>query len=129
MAEKRTRARPKGHQSLPAELIGIIFDGPIGQTINDKLRQIMGLPKPDTSAKMRTEAKGAAEKIKSKMDENSPYKVLGVDPGAEEQVVKAAYKAKAKLFHPDPPGGGSNRKMAEINQAYERILKAKGWKR
>lgn len=88
----------------------------------------MGLPRPDI-AKIRTEAKGTTEKIKSTMGEN-PYKVLGVDPTAEEAVVKAAYKAKARLYHPDPPrAGGSTRKMVEINQAYDRILKERNWKR
>lgn len=103
------------------------MNSPLGQSLNDKLRQIMGLPKPDSSGKIRTEAKGTAEKIREKM--NSPYKVLGVDPDAEEQVVKAAYKAKAKLFHPDYGGASSSKKMAEINQAYDRILKERGWKR
>lgn len=128
MADKRTRARAKGHQSLPAELIDIFLNSPVGQTLDDKVRQVIGLPSREPSAKIRADAKGTAEKIKSKMNENSPYKVLGVDPDAEEQVVKAAYKAKAKLFHPDH-GASSSRKMAEINQAYERILKERGWKR
>lgn len=88
----------------------------------------MGLPRPDI-AKIRAEAKGTTEKIKHDVGEN-PYKVLGVDPDAEETVVKAAYKAKARLYHPDPPGAGhSNKKMAEINQAYDRILKERNWKR
>lgn len=62
------------------------------------------------------------------MEKDDPYKVLGVDRGAEEPVVKAAYKAKAKLFHPDRPGGSKD-KMQDINEALEKICAEKGWKK
>jgi curved DNA-binding protein CbpA len=49
-----------------------------------------------------------------------PYKVLQVDPEADEEVIKAAYKHLARKFHPDvSPDPESVEKMVRINQAWE----------
>ena len=45
------------------------------------------------------------------------YGILGVNPGAETEVVRAAYTALARKYHPDT--GGSAQRMKEINEAYE----------
>lgn len=52
------------------------------------------------------------------------YKVLGVDRNADQAEIKKAYRAKTKEFHPDKYRGEMSaeeveRKMAEINEAYE----------
>lgn len=44
------------------------------------------------------------------------YKVLGVDPEADIEVIKAAYRAKAAARHPDR--GGSHRQMLLVNEAW-----------
>ncbi len=46
----------------------------------------------------------------------NPYDVLGLDPGADDEQVKAAYKEKAKRYVDDPE------KMREIDQAYDTIV-------
>lgn len=89
-------------------------------------RRQLGLPPITAKEKMAAEGKASAEGIKERMAQDS-YKVLGVDKEAEEQVVKAAYRAKARLFHPDKPGG-SNEKMTKINEAYHKVCAEKGWK-
>jgi curved DNA-binding protein CbpA len=49
-----------------------------------------------------------------------PYKVLQVDPEAEEEVIKAAYKRLARKYHPDLSlDPGSVERMVRINQAWE----------
>lgn len=48
-----------------------------------------------------------------------PHATLFVTPNAPIEVVRAAYKALAKLHHPD--FGGSQERMIAINQAYEAI--------
>jgi len=48
-----------------------------------------------------------------------PYAVLGVPPGAGERELARAYRRLAKRWHPDRAGAEAQRRMAEINQAYE----------
>jgi len=45
------------------------------------------------------------------------YAILGVNPAAEPEVIKAAYNALAKKHHPD--AGGNAERMKSINEAYE----------
>jgi|GEM_PF-1073021 len=49
------------------------------------------------------------------------YALLGVAPTAEPDVIRAAYRALAKRYHPDHNTGqwpGSGEHMAELNAAY-----------
>jgi curved DNA-binding protein CbpA len=46
-----------------------------------------------------------------------PYKVLQIDPDAEPEVVRAAYRALALKYHPDVATGSQDR-MAALNQAW-----------
>ena len=45
------------------------------------------------------------------------YRVLQVDPSAEQVVIQAAYRALARRFHPDGDQPDLHR-MAELNRAY-----------
>ncbi|MEM6851734.1 MAG: DnaJ C-terminal domain-containing protein [Pseudomonadota bacterium] len=47
-----------------------------------------------------------------------PYSVLQVEPGADFEAVKTAYRALAKDAHPDAPGGDVDR-FLELRQAYD----------
>ena len=53
----------------------------------------------------------------------SPYEVLGVSPGASKEEVTKAYRRLAKKYHPDlnPGDKSAEKKMSEINAAYEEI--------
>ena len=64
-----------------------------------------------------------------------PYRVLGLEPGASDDEVKAAYRKLALKHHPDRVAtlGEDVRRAAEekfqqINNAKERIYKARGMK-
>jgi curved DNA-binding protein CbpA len=46
-----------------------------------------------------------------------PYKVLQVDPTAEPEVIRAAYRALALKYHPDVSTGSQDR-MAALNHAW-----------
>ena len=49
-----------------------------------------------------------------------PHAILGVPEGVDERELTAAYRAQAKLWHPDRGGGEeAARRMAEINAAYD----------
>lgn len=55
------------------------------------------------------------------------YKTLGLNPNAEACVIKAAYRALSKIYHPDKFDGDeeeAHSKMAKINEAYD-VLKDK----
>lgn len=47
---------------------------------------------------------------------NDPYEVLQVHRRAEPEVIRAAFRALARKYHPD--FGGSSARMAEITEAY-----------
>jgi len=53
-------------------------------------------------------------------DGPDPYKVLQVDPEAEDEVIQAAYRRLAQKYHPDvAPGADAAGRMAAINAAWE----------
>ena len=51
------------------------------------------------------------------------YKILQVDPEAEDEVIQAAYRRLAQKYHPDVSGGASesSARMAAINRAWETL--------
>ncbi len=54
----------------------------------------------------------------------NPYEILGVSPAATDDEIKKAYRKLAKQYHPDihPDPAFAEKKMAEINAAYDEIL-------
>lgn len=50
------------------------------------------------------------------------YKILQVDPDAEDEVIQAAYRRLARKYHPDlAPGPEAEARMAAINAAWDRL--------
>lgn len=59
---------------------------------------------------------------------NDPYEVLGIQPNATDEEVKAAYREMARKYHPDnysnnPLSDLAQEKMQEINEAYDTIIR------
>lgn len=56
-----------------------------------------------------------------------PYKVLGLPSTATDEEVKQAYRRLAKRYHPDanPGDKDAERRMQEINAAYDEIMNRK----
>ena len=51
---------------------------------------------------------------------DSPYRVLGISPDAPDFLLRAAYRAMQKKYHPD--GESPNEELSkQVNNAYERI--------
>lgn len=48
-----------------------------------------------------------------------PYDVLRVSPEADEEAIRAAYRALARRHHPDRAGAAGHYRMSEINRAWE----------
>lgn len=64
---------------------------------------------------------------------DNDYKILEVSPDASDDEVKKAYRAAAKKHHPDKVSHlgddvrkAAEEKFAQVNEAYERIKKARG---
>lgn len=61
------------------------------------------------------------------MADRDPYEVLGVERGATQATIKAAWRRLARQHHPDLTGKdvgsvrAATRRMAQINAAYERL--------
>jgi curved DNA-binding protein CbpA len=50
------------------------------------------------------------------------YEVLQVHPKAHQLIIQAAYRVLARIYHPDrDSSAASNRKMAELNDAYDKV--------
>jgi curved DNA-binding protein CbpA len=55
-------------------------------------------------------------------DSGDPYKILQVDPEAEDEVIQAAYRRLARKYHPDLASGPeAAARMAAINAAWDRL--------
>src|SRR5206468_12091957 len=57
--------------------------------------------------------------VRTMPDGIDPYKVLQVDPEAEDEVIQAAYRRLARKYHPDVAGADGAARMASINVAWE----------
>lgn len=59
------------------------------------------------------------------MGVTDPYKVLQVLPNAEQEVVRAAFRALALKYHPDHDSSArAGRRMSELNEAYAMVRDA-----
>ncbi len=65
------------------------------------------------------EIKNRLERWLSALDDQDPYRILGVSPLDPTEKLKARFRELALECHPDR--GGSAEKMREINLAYERV--------
>ena len=62
------------------------------------------------------------------MLDSNPFEILGVNPGADEQTVRAAYRQLVKSCHPDQfqdaaAQKAAQEKLIQLNLAYEAALK------
>jgi curved DNA-binding protein CbpA len=54
--------------------------------------------------------------------ERDAYEVLEVHPRAHQELIQAAYRVLAAIYHPDrDASGASTRRMAELNAAYAKL--------
>jgi hypothetical protein len=58
-------------------------------------------------------------RLGARLDPNGYYARLGLDPAAPPASIVAAYRAKARLLHPDVPKTGSVEAFVALKQAYD----------
>lgn len=56
---------------------------------------------------------------------NNPYVILGIHPDALDVVVRAAYRALAREFHPDTGTSPEVTKFQQATEAYNAIMEAR----
>ena len=72
---------------------------------------------------MRQRGQGTAARS-SEMRHEEAYQILGLQPGASEEEVRAAHRALISRIHPDR--GGSTHLAALVNRAKDVALAASG---
>jgi hypothetical protein len=77
---------------------------------------------PFPARKPRPEGAPALEEARPRP--MSPYVLLGVEPAASIEEVKAAFRKKALEHHPDR--GGTTESFVRMKRAYDAIMKARG---
>jgi len=53
--------------------------------------------------------------------DQDPWRILGVNPEDPPELVKAVYRAKSKVLHPDAKGTGNADAFKRMRDAYEEI--------
>ncbi|HEY4767819.1 MAG TPA: J domain-containing protein, partial [Candidatus Limnocylindria bacterium] len=62
------------------------------------------------------------------MERRDPYRILGVLPEADPDVIRAAYRVLARKLHPDgqdgPPDSITDRRIKDLTWAYAQVRDA-----
>jgi len=104
-------------------------DGVIHPSEERYLRQVAEIMGLDEAAFLRATA------IRPARDGEDPYKVLGIEPSVSDAELRRTYLALVREHHPDTLTAQgmpeefvdiANRKLAEINAAYDRIAAQRG---
>lgn len=109
-------------------------DGKVTEGEIKALREVtltMGLGHEDLESMLNFGSGDSGNRKPETLDD--AYKVLGISPGATDGEVKKAYRAMALKHHPDRVAAlgedvkrAAEKKFQEINDAKERIYKARG---
>jgi len=67
----------------------------------------------------KRERRATRERREAEAADAEAYRVLGLDPAADDAAVEDAYREKVKEVHPDR--GGDERAFREVREAYERL--------
>ena len=103
--------------------------------INSEDEELKNIIDELSSGKTSNGTRQQEEKYKtSQIDLQSAYKILGINPDAENEEIKSAYKTKIKEYHPDRLDNFGDeikdlavRKTKEINEAFRQIRNKRGF--
>ena len=104
-----------------AGLLGAILALPVTAAFRDVVRYLFRRLSPDEPAALALSLDPIGM-IRPMPDAINPYKILQVDPEAEDEVITAAYRRLARKYHPDLAATpDAPARMAAINAAWELI--------
>jgi hypothetical protein len=112
---------PTGYRRYePSEKLWLITGSFFVEEWLDELRTRFNIEVEHVGAR-RTHQRRQEQKWQPPPPQNlaSPFQTLHLLPSAPPEVVKASYKALARIYHPDMQGDTA--KMVEINRAYETL--------
>jgi hypothetical protein len=90
----------------------------------DRRRQSGPRGRRRAGQRQRTEQRQRRDRAPRSSDrptEAEAYRTLGLDPGADQQAIKQAYREKVKTVHPDTDGGDKEQ-FKDVKSAYERLV-------
>lgn len=113
--EQRRRARERRRDLGRERTASTGPTGPDGRAFERGQASGRGQRASNRGRRDRTRSDGAA----ADRPRGEDYRVLGVEPGASPEEVRAAYREKARTLHPDH--GGDEDDFSRVNEAYRRL--------
>jgi DnaJ-domain-containing protein 1 len=71
-------------------------------------------------AQRQGQSRFGGQRASSGPSQREAYRTLGLDPSADEEAVRSAYRERVKEVHPDRPSGDED-EFKRVNRAYERL--------
>jgi len=95
----------------------------------DEITQILtGNNIPSLAKHVWEEMRGAKPIKELTKTEDSPYKILGLEPNCIPSDIVASYRKLAKKYHPDNLETGDESKFKKVTAAYEKLCLQRGIK-
>ncbi|WP_372479328.1 J domain-containing protein [Halomicrobium sp. HM KBTZ05] len=85
-----------------------------------RARQTGGSRRQRGQRRKRRERRTRAPSASNEISATEAYSRLGLDPGADQSSIKAAYRQKVKEVHPDTDSG-DEQSFKRVKEAYERL--------
>ena len=101
-----------------------------GETLGDSYRRYRAYKRPSPGQGEGRYGEKRDREAASDHEEENPFKILGVEPGASPDEIKAAYRRAVAKYHPDKVTHlgkefqeMAHRKLIAIQRAYETLTK------
>lgn len=112
----RTRSRRAGNRRAGRDARGgFDVDG-----TTDRSRRRSGPDGPGADARASDAGSRADATFSTGPSRAEAHRILGVEPGADSDVIRRAYRNKVKEVHPDAESGDEDT-FKRVNRAYERL--------
>ena len=104
-----------------AGLLGAILALPMTAAFRDVVRYLFRRLSPGRPVRAGDLARQHRHGPRRWLTRSTPTRILQVDPEAEDEVIRAAYRRLARKYHPDLAAGPDAGRMAAINAAWSLV--------